>query len=149
MRFESGVDICCSSVPLEVVRMGRERISPEEVRELLQQAKIYMDFGPHPGMDRLPREAALAGCAVVTNRAGAAGFEEDVPLPGKYKLKEFDVDAIHRLLVDLKENFEERTGDYDEYRSWIQSQPERMELCVDKLLDELVTRREGGSSDQC
>jgi hypothetical protein len=40
---------------------GHIRISPEQVRELLQRAKIYIDFGPHPGMDRLPREAALAG----------------------------------------------------------------------------------------
>jgi hypothetical protein len=51
---------------------GRDQVSPEEVRRMLKRAKVYIDFGPHPGMDRLPREAALAGCCVVTNREDAA-----------------------------------------------------------------------------
>eukprot|EP00540_Astrosyne_radiata_P019164 CAMPEP_0116843322 /NCGR_PEP_ID=MMETSP0418-20121206/12022_1 /TAXON_ID=1158023 /ORGANISM="Astrosyne radiata, Strain 13vi08-1A" /LENGTH=163 /DNA_ID=CAMNT_0004474059 /DNA_START=20 /DNA_END=511 /DNA_ORIENTATION=- len=101
---------------------GRIRISPEEVRSLLKQAKIYIDFGPHPGMDRLPREAALAGCVVVTNTEGAAFYEKDVPLPAKYKVKKFDVEIIHKLLTDILKHFEERTQDLKEYREWIHGQ---------------------------
>ena len=51
-------------------------------------------------MDRLPREAALAGCIVITNREGAAAHDEDVPLPPEFKFRTFDVEAIHALLVD-------------------------------------------------
>jgi hypothetical protein len=120
---------------------GHIRISPEQVRELLQRAKIYIDFGPHPGMDRLPREAALAGCLVVTNREGAAFYDQDVPLPSKYKVHNFDPDTIHKLLKDLLDNQQERSKDLDEYRTWIGGQRERMKTCVANLVTELVTKR--------
>ena len=121
---------------------GREqRVSPEQVRELLSSAKIYCDFGPHPGMDRLPREAALAGCCVVTNREGAAKYDEDVPLPLRYKVQEFNADAIHKLLVDLLDNFDERTMDFDEYRTWINGQREHMKECVSNFLNQVVAKR--------
>jgi hypothetical protein len=120
---------------------GRVRIPPAEVRELLKKAKIYIDFGPHPGMDRLPREAALAGCLVVTNMEGAASYQEDVPLPAKYKVRKFDPETIHRLLKDLLQNFDERKKDLDEYRCWIRDQKERMNDCISNLVTELVTKR--------
>jgi hypothetical protein len=121
---------------------GREqRVSPEQVRELLSSAKIYCDFGPHPGMDRLPREAALAGCCVVTNKEGAAKYDEDVPLPSRYKVQEFNADAIHKLLIHLLENFDERSKDFDEYRTWINGQKERMKECVSSFLHQVVEKR--------
>lgn len=121
---------------------GREqRVSSEQVRELLSKAKIYCDFGPHPGMDRLPREAALAGCCVVTNKEGAAKYDEDVPLPVRYKVQEFNADAIHKLLADLLDNFDERTKDFDEYRMWINGQKERMKECVSSFLNQVVEKR--------
>ena len=120
---------------------GRDRVSPEEVRQMLKRAKVYIDFGPHPGMDRLPREAALAGCCVVTNREGAAQYQQDVPLPSRYKIQAFAVDAIHRLLLDLLDNFDERSKDFDEYREWIRGQRKRMTESVASFLDEVVEKR--------
>ena len=120
---------------------GRDRVSPEQVRELLKKTKVYVDFGPHPGMDRLPREAALAGCCVVTNCEGAAQYEEDLPLPSRYKIKEFDSDAIHKLLQDILDNFEERCKDFDDYRNWIDRQKDGMKKCVSSFLDEVVEKR--------
>jgi hypothetical protein len=120
---------------------GRVRITPEQVRTMLLQAKVYIDFGHHPGMDRLPREAALAGCLVVTNRQGAAGFDQDVPLPDKYKRKTFDVEEIHQLLKELMENFDERSRDLDDYRSWIHGQEASMMECVSNFIDIIVTSK--------
>lgn len=125
---------------------GSVRITPDEVRGLLLRAKIYMDFGPHPGMDRLPREAALAGCLVVTNQEGAAQYDEDVPLPAKYKVKVFDPEAIHKLLKDLLENVEARNSDLEDYRAWIRGQKEGMKVCVANLVEELVTKRTKSTS---
>lgn len=61
-------------------------LSSEGVYALLRRSKIYMDFGNHPGKDRLPREAAMAGCCVITGRRGSAQNEIDVPLPPHFKL---------------------------------------------------------------
>lgn len=49
-------------------------------------AKLYVDFGHHPGKDRLPREAALHGCCVITAHHGSAANDVDVPLPSRLKL---------------------------------------------------------------
>jgi len=43
--------------------------------------KLYVDFGKHPGKDRMPREAAVHGCCIITGRRGAAGNPFDIPIP--------------------------------------------------------------------
>ena len=65
-------------------------MSRAEVRKALCKVKVYADFGSHPGRDRMPREAALCGACVLTNRRGSANFAEDVPLPTLYKLDQDD-----------------------------------------------------------
>mmetsp|Transcript_39085 Transcript_39085/g.85693 ORF Transcript_39085/g.85693 Transcript_39085/m.85693 type:complete len:434 (+) Transcript_39085:131-1432(+) len=122
--------------------VGRSRISPEEVVKMLHRARIYIDFGPHPGMDRLPREAALAGCIVITNSEGAAQYDEDVPIPAEYKIRKFNVDTIHRLLRQSLDD-ESKTSDFDDYRKWIEGQADRMRKCVEDLVDEIVMKRSG------
>jgi hypothetical protein len=57
-----------------------------EVLQLLETSMIYMDFGEHPGKDRLPREAALRGAVVVVGQRGSARNPLDVPLDMQYKL---------------------------------------------------------------
>ena len=75
-----------------------------QVTAKLLRAKIYIDFGPHPGMDRFPREAALAGCMIVTNTQGAAEYYADVPIPHKYKFQAFDVYKIAMCLKEISKS---------------------------------------------
>lgn len=56
-------------------------MTPTAVRERLELADVYLDLGAHPGKDRLPREAALAGAVAVVARRGTGAFSADVPLP--------------------------------------------------------------------
>jgi len=120
---------------------GRKRLTPTQVTKLLHQAKVYCDFGPHPGMDRLPREAAIANCIVITNKDGAAFHDEDVPTPARYKMGDFDVERIHKLLVESIDGYEEKKKDFDSYRKWIASQEYRMDSCVKVLINSVVTER--------
>ena len=120
---------------------GRERLSGEEVVALLRRAKVYVDFGPHPGMDRLPREAALAGCVVLTNREGAAAFDEDVPLPKEHKFSSFDVDKIYLAIKDVCANHKRESAKLKQYREWILGQEKQMKICVDRFVEEVVTNR--------
>lgn len=56
------------------------------VDRLLGRTAAYLDLGAHPGKDRIPREAALAGCVVLVGQAGSAAYDEDVPLDDCYKV---------------------------------------------------------------
>lgn len=72
------------------------------LRALFGSSKVYVDFGEHPGRDRLPREAASSGCIVVTGRRGSAGNEIDVPLPPAHKFDQNDPDVLPRLRAALQ-----------------------------------------------
>lgn len=77
---------------------------PEEVVSTLASASVYLDMGPHPGKDRLPREAALAGAISVVARRGAGAFL-DVPIPWEHKVSMTDpvgngATVLQRVLAD-------------------------------------------------
>lgn len=67
--------------------------SRPQLRSLMQQSRYYVDFGHHPGKDRLPREAAASGCLVLARDAGAAHFFRDVPLQAPYKFMASEVES--------------------------------------------------------
>ena len=102
-------------------------MSRKEVIETLQKAKVYIDFGNHPGKDRLPREAAILGCCVITGKRGSAAFFEDVSISDEYKFedKEENIPKIIEKIKDCFENFEERYKDFDHYRKRIKQEPQK------------------------
>lgn len=108
-------------------------LEPLEIVKVLSMGKVYIDFGNHPGKDRIPREAALRGCCVITNREGAAQNDIDVPIPDKYKfddvLSSFPaiINTIDNILNDYPAAFKE----FGYYRTQI-----RMEK--QKFLNEII-----------
>lgn len=103
-------------------------LSREEVQNALASSKLYVDFGQHPGRDRMPREAAAAGCCVITGRRGSASFPQDVPIPERYKLDESigGFEAAFRIVVNrVFTDFERYERDFDSYRAIIAGEKDR------------------------
>ncbi len=111
--------------------------SVEEVVVLMQMAKIYVDFGNHPGRDRIPREAAANGCCVITNREGSAAYREDVPIADCYKFEQPDkqIEEIDRLLHKICTDFSRYQADFSEYRNWIKEERKRFAQEVKFFID--------------
>ncbi|WP_307488915.1 hypothetical protein [Pseudarthrobacter defluvii] len=61
-------------------------MTQDEVYDTLRRTRLYLDLGAHPGKDRIPREAAIAGNIVVVGLRGAAAYSADVPIPFSHKL---------------------------------------------------------------
>ncbi len=103
-----------------------EGLSSIEMKDLMQKSKIYVDFGSHPGKDRIPREAAINGCVVVTNKKGAAGNLLDIPINDQYKfvnpLEEI-VDLMN-LIDDVFANFQKHSSNFKYYRQKIKNEEE-------------------------
>ena len=113
-----------------------QNMTRSEVADLLGTAKVFIDFGNHPGKDRLPREAAMAGCCVVTGLKGSAAFEEDVSLPMEYKFDESRADFPEkwRSTIDrIFNNFEHCSRSYDDYRDQILKEPSEFRAQVLKI----------------
>jgi len=102
-------------------------MSRDEVVKTLQKAKVYIDFGNHPGKDRIPREAAILGCCVITGKRGSAAFFEDVSIPDEYKFedREENIPKIIDKIKDCFENYEERYKDFEYYREVIKNEPQK------------------------
>lgn len=110
-------------------------LSPDQVLELMHQAKIYADFGAHPGKDRMPREAAMCGCCIFTSTLGSADFFDDVPIPSEFKFdrKLKSVTSILRKIDDVFTDYQKESEKFDFYRKFIMQEQQRFESDVDKL----------------
>lgn len=108
----------------DVTWVPLQNLTRDEVRTLLEKAKVYIDFGNHPGKDRFPREAAISGCCVITNRQGSAGYDKDVPLAPQYKFnnKESEIPQIVETIKNCLIHYEDHIHDFAEYRSMIRTE---------------------------
>lgn len=114
-----------------------ENLTTHEVKELLSQSMVYVDFGNHPGKDRFPREAAISGCCIITSKSGSAGYYEDIPIESKYKfdktLKNLDeiVARIRECIIKYNMNI----CDFEEYRKMISCEHEVFKNDVRNFFD--------------
>jgi len=97
--------------------------SQSELITLYSTSMVYMDFGFFPGAERIPKEAVLCGCCVVTGRYGASAYKEDVVIDEKYKIdaNEANIPQIVALLKDCLQNYASRRGDFERYRETVLS----------------------------
>jgi hypothetical protein len=109
-------------------------MSENQIIDLLKISKIYIDFGKHPGKDRIPRETAWLGNCVITNKKGSAYFYNDVPVNDNYKTE--DIDILSNLIQDCFNNYEKHINNFSIYRSSIKNQKEQLYNQVKQLFNE-------------
>jgi hypothetical protein len=114
-----------------------ENMTTLQVMTFLQQCKVYIDFGNFPGKDRMPREAAMSGCCIITGKRGAAKYQQDVNIPTKYK---FDSPLISKKQViecieDCFDYFDDRINEFAGYREEIKNEQKKFYQEIDYFLD--------------
>ena len=108
---------------LDIEFIPLQGMNREQLKELMTQSKIYIDFGHHPGKDKFPREAASCGCVIITSFEGSAQFFNDVTIDPKYK---FDntTDGVSSLIKDIFVNYEDHFNSFNLYRKIINTEVE-------------------------
>jgi hypothetical protein len=98
----------------------------KEILGTLGRAKVYIDFGEHPGKDRIPREAAAMGACIIVNRRGSAANSVDIPIPGDFKIDDrrpgFETLAVEKINT-LMSDFDRQATRFDAYRQSIAREP--------------------------
>lgn len=109
-------------------------MSRSDVFALLRASMIYIDFGNHPGKDRIPREAAVLGCQLIVGRRGSAVNPVDIPIPEAYKFDvgpSFSPSEVVNQIRFMLYNHSSIDGDFDAYRESIRAEKSRFvdEVC--------------------
>lgn len=112
-----------------------QNMSRAQVIDLLKKSKVYIDFGNHPGKDRLPREAAICNCCVITGRKGSAAFYEDVPIQDEFKFSDelSRIPNIIRKIRNCLSNHEHEVQKQDDYRDIIRHEEQVFEKEVRRI----------------
>lgn len=109
-------------------------MTTEQVAELLMKAKLYIDFGNHPGKDRFPREAATMGCCLITGLNGSAAFK-DIEIPSEFKIaaEDANIPLISKQIKYCLDNYEEVLQSLAPYRKKIREEEAVFEQEVKRL----------------
>lgn len=119
----------------DIKYVALENMTPEEVSITLKRCKVYIDFGEHPGKDRLPREAALNDCCIIVGGVGSAKFYKDMPIKKEYKFKINPVD-LRKVVRKIKEcliNYESKIKDFRDYKKMIMKEEEIFEKQIKNI----------------
>lgn len=114
-----------------------KNMTSQQVAEIMKQAKLYVDFGSHPGKDRMPREAVLHGCCILTSTMGSADFWDDVPIDSEFKFvrSRNSIDCVIEKIHDILENYSNYTYRFDGYRKYVCSEKDKFEQDVLKIFN--------------
>ncbi len=102
----------------------------EQLAGIFLSSKIYIDFGHHPGKDRLPREAGIHGCCVITGKNGAAENALDVNIPDGFKFSEHDAEFENKvgvLIENVFSNFNKYFEMFNIYRETISGEQKKFD----------------------
>ena len=111
----------------------------DEVVTTLSKSKMYIDLGQHPGKDRIPREAAILGCCVLTSKRGSAANDEDVPIPPEYKY-DLNRNALRKIPGQIGKAFDDYAGEsfkFEAYRARIRNEKNSFFEGVKKWLEHI------------
>lgn len=131
--FQKKVMVKCSDRGIKLKQLAR--YTRDELITLFCKSKLYIDFGVFSGRERLPREAVMCGCCILTSKLGTAGFYEDNSIPDSYKID--DVDTAMSMINHILQNYEQCKPDFDAYREALRRDKDNYPKEVEQLYNVL------------
>lgn len=121
------------SKDLEWLEMKNMTLS--EIADCMRKAKVYVDFGYHPGKEKMPREACLLDCCLIIGKEGSAKFKEDMPIKDEYHFEKEDenIPQIINQIRDCIVHYETKIKDFSEYKSELLREKETFVSDVKKV----------------
>lgn len=106
-----------------------------QVIDTMRHSKLYVDFGEFPGRERMPREAALCGCCLITSKIGAAAYLKDFAHDYKFDSKDSHIWAIKHKIQHVLNNYDECRKDFDLFRKSLRNDILRIPKQCKKIVE--------------
>jgi len=97
-------------------------LSREQMIETLKRSKVYIDFGYHPGKEKIPREAGMLSNIIITGKKGSAYFFDDVPILPQYKYKDNEIENIVNKVNQSVKEYDTLINDFTLFRNITRNQ---------------------------
>lgn len=123
-----------------------QNMTRQQVIEAMRGSKLYIDFGEFPGRERIPREAVLCGCCIITSKIGSAGYYYDFQHDYKFESKPGHIWAIRWKMDQVLEHYDKCRKDFDFFRVCLKEDTNIFKTQVKKLagkLNEIQHNRAG------
>lgn len=104
-----------------------------ELLMLYRKSKLYIDFGSFPGAERIPKEAVVNGCCVLTGRNGASNYYNDVPISDELKI-DSDVKNLSLIRDKINAILSDYEGYYERYEEYCRTVKHLEENFVQQLM---------------
>jgi hypothetical protein len=110
-------------------------MTPAQVATTMNKAKLYIDFGFHPGKERMPREACIMRCCMIIGKNGSAAYAEDMPIPERYRFdkNEDQVPEIISRIDQCLESYDTLIADFAPYREALYNEQQEFETAAKKV----------------
>jgi hypothetical protein len=105
----------------EIEWVGIQNMTLQEVANWMKKAKVYVDFGYHPGKEKMPRQSCLLDCCIIIGKQGSAKYKEDMPILDDYHFEDID-ENIPNIIFKIKDcllNYNERVKDFKKYKDFL------------------------------
>ena len=119
-----------------------EKMSFDDVCELLSRASLYVELGHMPGRDRLPREAANYGTPTVMLARGAGYCRQDFPIGERYRIP-YTTDWAARMAPVVQEVLDDPTeinAAQLPFREWVAGEKQRYDASLDAWIERIMAR---------
>jgi len=112
-----------------------QNMNLDELTVMYSRAKLYVDFGTHPGKDRIPREAVIHYCCLLTNKKGSARYYEDVPIDDAYKISDSELNAtlLQERISNIFKHYSTQIQNFESYRNIIKEEKSRFEQQINSI----------------
>ena len=120
---------------------GNGYMTKEELIDVYDSAKVYVDFNEFEGREMCPREAALRDCVLLLNNEGCASTFDDYPIPNWNKIEKYgegDVDKICEKIRYCLDNYETCLQDMSLFKNKCLTEPAMWKLYVQTLFGPMI-----------
>ena len=110
-------------------------LSSTKLIKILKTSKLFLDFGYHPGKDRLPREAVILNNCIITNKKGSAFNRKDIPIKEKYKFLETynNLTRIKKTINRVMLNYNNEIKNFKRYKMIVTNEKKFFLLDLKKI----------------
>ncbi len=101
-------------------------MSNDQIKNIILDSKVYIDFGDHPGKDRMPRECASGGCVVITGTQRCGANKKDIPIEEKFEYWEtndrYNYQEIGEFILEVLDDYQTYFENQKQYRNVIRKE---------------------------